>query len=506
MPKKKIESDLSFPELLNILNLKIVKVQSQTLRKYILYKEDHIKNYILITKTTKNDIVEDLLHYFNNYQASWYISMGFRSRKEAERELKDYLTYQVKRVNDIINDPAKPLFFIKDNISFFNLFQSTKLLMDKPNVSYSWDTIQKVLFNLCENNEDYYNWVINWLAVLYQYPTYRFTTSIIFIGEKGSGKGMFAKVMRKIFDNCCYSANSKDLVSSFNAQLFENKLLLIANEILDQHNKYQFSNDLKEIITEEEISVERKYTDRYIAKNYIKCIFFSNSLQPISIEEGDRRYAVFKSKKLKMPFSEMNNFWEDENFFEKQVLGFCTYLENLLIEIDKVVSEPIMTPAKRDIINVNMTDLRSDILEIIDNLNMYWVQSRDSKWYIKFSEVYETYNKERPNFKKNIARNKWSSKLKINGFITINKTINKETDTYIEVPISLVKKYKATDDLYYKEKIINLEELKRNKEYTIDDLKEIYKSISKDTLLEKIKIAKKQGIIYEPINGVYRLY
>lgn len=433
-------------DILDRLEINIVKISSQKTNKYILYKLDEIYNYNLIAQTNKTDLVDDLVHYFDNYSASWYIDILSDTKnptyKKGIEAIYDYLSYVVPRISDIINDPSNELIFTEKNKTYFNYFQSTYYLNEdvKKNLkAKDWSTVKSIIFNLCGNNEKYYEWVINWLSCLYQYPYYRFSTSILFIGEKGSGKGMFTKVLTKIFDNCCYSANSKDLTSNFNSQLFEGKLLLIANEIVDQNNKYQFSNDLKEMITEEVISVEKKFSDRYLAKNFIKTIFFSNSNQPIVIEEGDRRYAVFKSKKLQMSYQERNNFFEDSTFFTDQVEGFLQYLLDNTIDLELVTSEPIMTEAKQTIININQTDLRGIILQIIEEFCDVWVLSTDGHYYISYEIVYNHYIQ---NFDaKKIANNKWSSRLSANDFIVVKKTIQNNNSTYIQVPEIIVDNY-----------------------------------------------------------------
>lgn len=431
-------------DLLRRYGLNIVKVQSEKQSKYILYKEHPIYNYQLITKTTRQDLLDDLLHSFSKKDPNWWKEVVNSDKPTQVNYLVDkYLRQDVDRVNSCINDPAQPLLFTDEQgTSYFNYFQNTELLVNKPNVDFEFPIIHEIIWNLCEKNIDYYDWVINWFAVLYQYPTYRFSTSIIFIGAKGSGKGMLSKVFQKIFGNCCYLANSKDLISNFNSQLFEGKLLLMANEIVDQHNKYQFSNDLKELITEENISVEKKFSDRYIAKNYIKTIFFSNSSNPIVIEEGDRRYFVVKATSLNMDYKTRQKFFEDEDYFTKEVLGFCTFLNNYPINQELVVSEPIMTPAKQSIININLTDFKGRILDImVDNIDI-WIIGIDG-CYFPNSKLFSLYKGQ--NNKEIISGKKFTAKLRNNDFIVLKKTIDKITDTLVRIPDVLVEKSKNGD-------------------------------------------------------------
>jgi len=446
-------------EMLEENKINIVKVTNLTTKKFIMYKEDKILNYKIESNSTKADILDDIIYIISKNDINWYHTLfgddelskdpdtgKFNTKprgtfKKGLEEFKYYLSYNCYRVNNIINDPAQNLFFEENGVKYFNLFQNTKYLVEKPNEYKDWNTIKTILFNLCGNNKEYFDWVLNWFACLYNKPTYRFSTSIIFIGDKGSGKGMFSEALMKIFGKCAYRANSKDLTNNFNSQLFEGKLLLIANEIIDQKNKYQFSNDLKEFVTEKEISVEKKFSDRYMCKNYIKLVLFSNSNQPISIEEDDRRYAVFKSQKLHMSYAERKKYWDDEdNYFTNQVEGFCSFLNNFNFDLSKVVSEPIMTPYKQDIIDVNKTDFNSIIYELIKENNYEYIYDTHKIPYIEFKKIYDWYcNK--PGAKITTA-NKFGAKLRMENYIVVKKTIDNNNSTFIRVPDKIIEYYK----------------------------------------------------------------
>lgn len=498
--------------LLDLTNLRVIKVLDQNKAPYLLYNIDLIKNYKIVSKSTKSSILEDLVYYFNKFDDRWYLKILSESDKPTElkaiKRIRDYISYDCDRVTSFINDPAEKLIFTDNTKTYFNLFQNTKYLVEIPTEEKDWSTIRKIIFNLCEENEENYNWVINWLACLYQCPTYRFTTSLIFIGEKGSGKGMLSKGLKKIYGNCSYSANSKDLTSNFNSQLFENKLLILANEIVDQKNKYQFSNDLKEFVTEETISVERKFTDRYQAKNYAKLIMFSNSNQPISIEEGDRRYFVCKSKKLDMGYSERNDFFENEKYFIDQVEGFCFYLSTWPCDFELVVTEPPMTTAKEEIININLTDFKAHIIDIINSGEVklrYNMINKEKRCYIILGELYNVYL-ELPQVRhKKVSAKKFATKLRLEDFDVNKKTVDSHTATYVDVT-----KYYVDESLKYNDmKIILSKHLKENIEYTlkeIDTILNLEQDITnKKDIIYIIKQNKKAGILCEVKNGVYKL-
>lgn len=444
-----MEDFYSIQQLLALLKLRVVKITALTSgAKFFLYKIDPVKNTVILSAGVKYSIVDDLVSHFSKYDPDWFVKIqeGVKNKtfSKGVNMVKEYVAYISTKCSLLTNNPSEKIIYTEDGIKYFNLFQNTELLVNKPTEEGDWSVIQKIIFNLCNDDEDKYLWVINWLKCLYLQPDFRFTTSIIFIGEPGIGKGMFLEVLRYIFKNTCYRANSKDLVSNFNSQLFEGKFLLLANEILDQNKKFQFSNDLKEYITEKEISVEGKYMSRYVAKNFTKLIMFSNSSQPIVIEEGDRRYFVTKSTKRIdkiLTRTELNEFWDFGDFFKNQVKSFCAYLNNCVdYDFDKVTSTPPITTEKKNIINLNKTDFKQVIEEIIrDAQNSIEFDIRKRPW-ISYTVIYNLYHNEdyQRYRRKDITKKKFSAKLNTEGFEIKTNTVDSKTQVRVKIPQHII--------------------------------------------------------------------
>ena len=447
----------SIQGLLSILNLKVIKLTALTSgAKYFIYRPDPIKNLLILSAGVKYSIVDDIVSHFSRYDIDWYskIQPGEKNKtfKKGVAIVKDYVSYNCECCSLVTNNPGEELKYSEKGVTYFNLFQNTELLVEKPIFQKDFSVIEKIIFNLCSEDVEKYEWVMNWFKCIYIQPDFRFTTSIVFIGEPGTGKGMLTEVLRHIFQNTCYRANSKDLVSNFNSQLFEGKYLLLANEILDQNKKYQFSNDLKEYITEKEISVEGKYMSRYVAKNYVKLIMFSNSKQPIVIEESDRRYFVSASKKRIdkiLTKEELNKFWELGDFFKNQVEGFCAYLNSCVdYDFDKVTKEPPLTEEKKNIIDIHKTDFKQIIEEIIkDAKSGIEYDVRQNAW-IEFSLLYNLYHNEdyQRYRKKTLTKKKFAAKLNIEGFKKQKNSINSTTKVRVGVPEKIIDEINNTEE------------------------------------------------------------
>jgi len=438
LEKKRIEEDKFIPRFFKEKEHKVIKVLSEKQEKYYLYKTHPVLNYVIVEKTNKNNLIEDLLHLFKKEDPNWY-KEDYINEKFGINALNVYLRDDVQRVGVVVNNPEEKLIYINEHgVNCFNCFQNSALLVNRPDVpdcENKFPTIKAVLMNLCRQEQKYYEFVINWLSYLYQHPTYRFNVSLIFIGGHGGGKGLFGTTLQEIFGNCYYSGNSNDLSSKFNGQIFEGKLLFIGNEIKDGEHKFQFSNTIKEFSTEKWLSVENKFEKRYTARNFVKFIFFANSSDPLSIEPGDRRYFVVKSKPLVMDYEQRNKFVDNiEGFFTNEVNAFCSYLNTYPADQQKVINAPETTPEKQDVIDLNISDFKAEIFDIIEDVKKEdWLHIPITKEpCIRHTYLRTQYNLDKQD-KYKMSKKKFGARLSMNGFEKDSRTIEfKDSDGSIK--------------------------------------------------------------------------
>jgi putative DNA primase/helicase len=133
--------------------------------------------------------------------------------------------------------------------------------------------------------------VIKWLAYIIQHPGLKTKTAPVLIGPQGCGKNIFTDQLAKIMAPYSNSniADITDITGKFNGVL-ENLCLAVCNELKsDKKNKAVDTNKLKDIITEREIGIERKFQDKRTAENVTNFIFISNNFSPFKQELDDRR-------------------------------------------------------------------------------------------------------------------------------------------------------------------------------------------------------------------------
>lgn len=191
-----------------------------------------------------------------------------------------------------------------------NLFQPTQLLRNPPTILpiYAGATIgtalnhmttlcpyiTRVLFHICGNGVTEFEWFINWLAYTVQ-TRRKALTAWVFSGVPGTGKGIFFdRILRPIIgDQYATKKRLDHLEEQFNAYL-ERTLFLVYDEfrLSDSKQDGKLLNKLKDEIVGTTTNIRAMRTDVLEVANYTNYIFFSNHLDVIRIEEGDRRFNI----------------------------------------------------------------------------------------------------------------------------------------------------------------------------------------------------------------------
>ena len=144
---------------------------------------------------------------------------------------------------------------------------------------------------LCNDNEEYYQYLINWLARTVQFPDCPGEVAIILRGGRGTGKSFFAKEVGKIFGrHFMQVSNSNHLVGNFNNHL-RDKILLFADEAFWANDK-KHESTLKTLVTERTLTIEAKGVDAVSAPNFVHLIMASNDQHVVPAGADERRFFV----------------------------------------------------------------------------------------------------------------------------------------------------------------------------------------------------------------------
>ena len=145
--------------------------------------------------------------------------------------------------------------------------------------------------NICQNNEQYYNYLIRWMAMCVQKPDSPGYVAVVMRGKRGTGKSYFAKTFGSLFGrHFMQVSDPKHLVGSFNAHL-RDCVVLFGDEAFYANDK-KHESVLKTLITEELMTVEYKGMDVEMSPNFTHIILASNDQWVVPSGADERRFFV----------------------------------------------------------------------------------------------------------------------------------------------------------------------------------------------------------------------
>jgi hypothetical protein len=269
-------------------------------------------------------------------------------------------------------------------------------------------------------------YLLNWFASIIQHPEEKNKVMPILYGVEGSGKSILAEQlfkkmvgMNRMFITC----KSKQLFGQF-ANLAE-KLLVVFNEA-NAKDTYRYSEDIKDAITQDTTSVERKGVDVDDGhKSYTNFIATTNNVNSFKITSSCRRTIAIEVDDSiannKSYFDELYRDLNDESIIRK----FYEELKNRDITNFDCINDRPRTELTDDIKLASIdiaTQMYMKMDERVDNLfNEKGIDG--DVLYVEYQAFYHYYGgnsescKKRQSFLQGIGRLSFCSKtrLLING-------------------------------------------------------------------------------------------
>ena len=231
---------------------------------------------------------------FVQIYGAYFLQVGWTKAKEPTPIFADYATAWLKnpghRVygDGVLFEPGKKLL-----ASQFNMWQGfavePKENLNLVALAYIYWHINEII---CGGNPELIQYFYDWVAYTFQNPDKPAGTALVCRGEKGTGKGIIAQFLLKIWGKHGFTiSSSKHLVGNFNAHLADT-CFLFADEAFFSADK-QGEGRLKALITEPLIPIERKGVDVIQQPNYLKIFMATNSDWAVPASRDERRYCVF---------------------------------------------------------------------------------------------------------------------------------------------------------------------------------------------------------------------
>ncbi len=155
-----------------------------------------------------------------------------------------------------------------------------------------WSLFKAHLLNVgAAGDEDIFRFIMEWLALLIQYPHIPPGVALVWRGNQGTGKGFIARTIGKLCgQHFVHVANIRHLTGHFNAHLYD-ALLVFADEAFWAGDKAS-EGALKAIITEPTMMLERKGRDSVVFTNRTHLMVATNNDWAVPMNMDDRRFNV----------------------------------------------------------------------------------------------------------------------------------------------------------------------------------------------------------------------
>lgn len=134
-------------------------------------------------------------------------------------------------------------------------------------------------------------WFERWCAYPFQHPGTKLYTSCLFWGaHHGTGKTAVGYILKDIYGENGIEVKSHHLNGGFN-EWAENKQFVVGDEVTGSDKRADADN-LKGLITEEEMVVNAKYVPMYRVPACVNYYFTSNHPDAFFLDDTDRRFFV----------------------------------------------------------------------------------------------------------------------------------------------------------------------------------------------------------------------
>ncbi len=230
---------------------------------------------------------------------------------------KWFKSEEIRTYNSIVFEPGKE---VQNNI--YNLWKGFNITKEATSCKLYLKHIKEII---CNGNDEYYNYIISWMAQMIQDPCNKPGVAIVLRGDKGVGKSVFAEYFGDIYGQHFELVTGSDqFLGNFNCHLSK-CILLFCDEAFWAGDK-KAEGKLKGFITSPTFQMESKGKDKFHVKNCMHIITASNELWSAPVSDSERRFFILNVSDIKKGDSE---YW-NKLFYEKQNGGPEALLKYLL--------------------------------------------------------------------------------------------------------------------------------------------------------------------------------
>lgn len=300
-----------------------------------------VENFVLIYGTdTVWDGSERLMMKIAN--------MGHAHGNEMVRMWKSSEKRRTVRLDDVVFDPTLKC----DPETTVNLFDGMAMVPKKGDIAPIMDLVRFLTSRASEHDaecDQIMHWLLCWLAYPLQNPGAKLRTAVVMHGDEGAGKNFLFDIMVAIYGKYGALVGQDELEDKFN-DWRSCKMFVVGDEVSSRAELVHNKNRLKALITSPTVQINPKNLARREEKNQMNIVFLSNELQPLALDNSDRRYLVVYTPRAKDPeYYKKLGDWRDSGGAE----AFYEFLLTYPLDGFHPYSPAPMTEAKTALIEIN---------------------------------------------------------------------------------------------------------------------------------------------------------
>ena len=231
-------------------------------------------------------------------------------------------------VNDLLPKPI--------NGNAYNLYLGLVYTPIKGDYSPILEHIRNIW---CKHNQEYFEYVIKWLAAVFQRPDRPGETALVLKSGQGAGKNTILDIIARAYGiHGAVLSKSDDITGRFNDHL-GTSVFVFLNEAIWGGNRNS-EGIIKTLITDREFTIERKYVPKIKVRNCCHLVMATNNdwFAPVGLD--DRRFFVLEAS---------NERVDDIAYFDQlhahiESGGDTAFIHFLLNEVDLKGFKPRMMP------------------------------------------------------------------------------------------------------------------------------------------------------------------
>ncbi len=282
------------------------------------------------------------------------------NKKKSEKQVRDFCAQNAMPIGDfvpewsIVFDPQSNVRVDADNRTI-NMYQPSRYMVEPlKKVIACPPLILKVIHHALGSDPEITDHFMNWLAFIVQ-KRERTGTAWVLYGTEGTGKGvLYTNILKPLLGPPqCTQNRVEEMLKGFNG-FIKNKLVVAFDEVQIGAMKEQDEvlGRLRNMITEETVSIRDLYSSPETHPNLANYLFFSNKRDVVLINTTDRRYNVgrYQSTKLEDKHKEFaRDFQNVAKLIESELQNFAFYLRGFLL-VESAAHNPLNTNDRQSLI------------------------------------------------------------------------------------------------------------------------------------------------------------